>query len=178
MLDGLVEFRQEFPGQYWLEVMVVGGYTATPEEIGKLAECVNRIRPDRVQLNTVTRPPAEKHAVAVSRERLAHFTCLFEPPAEVIADFRDVHREAEFIGCREEVLAMLQRRPCFIEDIARGLGIHRNEVTKYLEELLAQAAVESLTSGDKQYYRAVPRSSNRGEESPREFQPDASQSSR
>ena len=57
MVDGLVAFRQEFKGAYWLEVMVVGGYTATVEEIGKLAVCVDRIRPDRVQLNTVTRPP-------------------------------------------------------------------------------------------------------------------------
>jgi predicted ArsR family transcriptional regulator len=73
----------------------------------------------------------------------------------VIADFRDIHQEAEFVGSREEVLTMLQRRPCSIEDIARGLGIHRNEVTKYLEELLAQAAVESVTTGDKRYYRAV-----------------------
>ena len=155
MLDGLVAFRQEFPGQYWLEVMVVGGYTATTTQIGKLAECASRVQPDRVQLYTVTRPPAEQHAVSVSRERLAHFSSLFEPPAEVIADFHDIHQQAEFAASRDEVATMLQRRPCSLEDIARGLGIHRNEVTKHLEELLAQAAVESVTSGDKRYYRAV-----------------------
>lgn len=31
MLNGLVAFRQEFPGAYWLEVMVVGGYTGIIE---------------------------------------------------------------------------------------------------------------------------------------------------
>jgi len=56
MLEGLVAYRQVFPGQVWLEVMVVGGYTAPPVEIGKLAECVSRVEPDRLQLNTVTRP--------------------------------------------------------------------------------------------------------------------------
>jgi wyosine [tRNA(Phe)-imidazoG37] synthetase (radical SAM superfamily) len=155
MLDGLVAFRQEFPGQYWLEVMVVGGHTATPAEMAKLADCAHRIRPDRVQLNTVTRPPAEAHAVAVSREQLAEFSSLFHPPAEVIADFRDSHAESGFVVDRKEVLAMLQRRPCSIEDIAHGLGMHRNEVIKHLDELRAQGAVEPSTSGSQHFYKAV-----------------------
>jgi wyosine [tRNA(Phe)-imidazoG37] synthetase (radical SAM superfamily) len=155
MLDGLVAFRQEYSGQYWLEVMVVGGYTATPAEIGRLAQCVARVRPDRVQLNTVTRPPAEKGAFGISPELLAHFSTLFDPPAEVIADFREVHGKAEFVGSREEVLAVVQRRPCSLEDIAQGLGMHQNEVVKHLEELRAQEAVEYVTRGKKHYYRAV-----------------------
>lgn len=155
MLDGLVAFRQEFPGQYWLEVMVVDGHTATRSEIAKLAGCAHRIQPDRVQLNTVTRPPAEKHAVGVSREQLTEFASMFRPRAEVIADFRGIHQEAEFAGGRKEVLAMLQRRPCSTEDITHGLGMHQNEVIKHLEELRTQGAVESLTSGNKHYYKAV-----------------------
>ncbi len=155
MLDGLVAFRQEFPGQYWLEIMVVGGLTDTPTEIAKLAACVDRIQPDRVQLNTVTRPPAERHTVGVSRERLTELSSLFRPPAEVIADFRGVHQKSEFIVEREEVLAMLQRRPCSIEDIGQGLGMHRNEVVKHLEELRAMGQIESSIRGDKHYFKAV-----------------------
>lgn len=155
MLDGLVAFRREYPGKYWLEVMVVGGYNATRGEICKLAECVKRIRPDRVQLNTVTRPPAEEHAAPVSPEQLHEFCSLFPPPAEVIADFRGIHQEPEFVGGRKEVLDMLQRRPCSVEDIACGLGMHQNEVVKYVEELSTQGAVDVSTSGRKRYYKAV-----------------------
>jgi len=79
MVDGLVAFRQEFKGAYWLEVMVVGGYTATVEEIGKLAACVDRIQPDRVQLNTVTRPPAEHEASAVSAAQMTSRTTPAQP---------------------------------------------------------------------------------------------------
>jgi wyosine [tRNA(Phe)-imidazoG37] synthetase (radical SAM superfamily) len=154
MLDGLVALRQESAAQYWLEIMVVGGYTDTPTEITKLAECVDRIQPDRVQLNTVTRPPAEKHTVGVSRERLTEFSSSFRPTAEVIADFRGIHRKSEFVVERQEVLAMLQRRPCSIEDIGQGLGLHRNEVVKYLEELRALGQIESSTSGDNHYFRS------------------------
>lgn len=155
MLDGLVAFRQEFLGQYWLEIMVISGLTGTPTEIAKLADCGDRIRPDRVQLNTVTRPPADKHTVGVSREQLTELASLFQPPAEVIADFRGVHQELEFAGDRREVFTMLQRRPCSVEDIAHGLGMHQNEVLKHLEELRARGQIESWTNGNKYFFRAV-----------------------
>jgi wyosine [tRNA(Phe)-imidazoG37] synthetase (radical SAM superfamily) len=155
MLDGLVAFRNEFSGQYWLEAMLLRWYTTTDAEIGNLAECVERIQPDRFQLNTVTRPPAEEYAVRVSRERLTKISKLFRTPAEVITDFHDIHGESDFVGSREEVLAMLQRRPCSVEDIAQGLGIHRNEAIKHLEELRVQSGVEVSTSGDEQYFGAI-----------------------
>ncbi len=155
MLDGLVALRQEFRGAYWLEVMVVGGYTDTVAQIEKLADGVARIQPDRVQLNTVTRPPAEKAATTVSPERLDQFCSLFRPRAEVIADFRGVHQQAEFVASRNEVLDMLQRRPCSVADIAGGLGMHENEVIKHLEELRVSGAVESVPGEGKHYFRAI-----------------------
>jgi len=155
MLNGLVDFRREFRGEYWLEVLVVGAYTAISGEMAKVAKCVDRIKPDRVQLNTVTRPPVEKYAVGVSSERLAELASIFHPPAEVIADFRGVHRQAEFVADREEILQMLRRRPCSIDDIARGLDMHRNEVVKYVEELNAENLLEESLTAGKLYYRAA-----------------------
>jgi wyosine [tRNA(Phe)-imidazoG37] synthetase (radical SAM superfamily) len=151
----LIAFRQEFPGAYWLEVMVVGGYSASQAEIEKLADCARRIQPDRVQLNTVTRPPAERQAAAVSPERLAQFASWFRPAAEVIADSRAVHQQADFAASRQEVLALLQRRPCSVADIAGGLGMHKNEAIKHLEELRSYDLVECLMSEGKRYYRAL-----------------------
>ncbi len=155
MLDGLIDFRREYRGKYWLEVFVIGGYTAIPSELAKVAECVARIQPDRVQLNTVTRPPAEDYALGVSPRCLAELTTLFHPRAEVIADFRGVHHQAEFVAGREDILEMLRRRPCSLEDIAGGLDMHRNEVIKYLEELRAENRLEESLVANKVYYGAA-----------------------
>lgn len=155
MLQGLIDFRREYRGEYWLEVFVIGGYTAIPDELEKTAECVARIQPDRVQLNTVTRPPAEDYALGVSPGRLAELATLFQPRAEVIADFRGVHRQAEFVAGREDILEMLRRRPCSLEDIADGLEMHRNEVIKYLEEIRAEKLLEESTVAGKMYYNAT-----------------------
>jgi wyosine [tRNA(Phe)-imidazoG37] synthetase (radical SAM superfamily) len=154
MLDGLIATREELLGGIWLEVFILGGYTADVLEVGKINEWVGRIKPDRVQINTVTRPPAESFAVAVHRSRLEELARLFEPEAEVIADSRGVHAQADFAATRDTVLQLLQRRPCSVDDVAEGLGIHRNEAVKYIEELLAAKRVETVRSSNRLFYRA------------------------
>ena len=153
MLDGLIEFRRQFRGRYWLEVMVLSGYNAIDEEVRKLAKCVGLIKPDRVQLNTVTRPPAEDYAVTVNRERLNELAAMFSPPAEVIADFTGAHKQREFEAGGQEVLELLQRRPCSADDIADGLGMHRNEVVKHIEELTSRKLLGQLVVDGRLYYK-------------------------
>ncbi|MCU0849468.1 MAG: winged helix-turn-helix domain-containing protein [Spirochaetes bacterium] len=72
---------------------------------------------------------------------------------EVIADFRKDSACDDFTATRISVLNTIRRRPCSVEDIAGGLGVHRNEAIKYIEELLARGLIEKTTSGGMVYYR-------------------------
>jgi len=153
MLDGLITFRQEYHGAYWLEVFLLAGQTAEESEAGKIVDCVRRIKPDRVQLNTATRPTAEDYAVMVDGRRMSDLAGRFDPPAEVIADYRGVHAQVDFKAGRDSVLEMIQRRPCSLADIADGLGMHRNEVIKYVEELEVKGLLQKRSSGRKVFYR-------------------------
>ena len=155
MLDGLIQFRREFRGSYWLEVFVLGGSTAVSAEFSRIVECVNRIQPDRVQLNTVTRPPAESSAVGVPSGQLAKLASEFDPPAEVIAEYDALDQQPDFVASRGEILDLLRRRPCSIGDIAGGLGMHRNEVVKYVEELSAEGLLEESPVGEVTYFKAA-----------------------
>ncbi len=152
MLNGLIHFRREFQGQFWLEIFLLAGYTDSESEVDKLAKGVELIRPNRVQLNTVTRPPAEEIAVNVSPARMTELAKRFNPAAEVIADFCNTHQRVEFSANREKILDMLYRRPCTITDIANGLGLHRNEILKYIEELMARNRVAESSVGGNLYY--------------------------
>lgn len=152
MLEGLIAFREEYYGEYWLEVFLLAGHTAVDSELERMADCVRRIKPDRVQLNTATRPPAEEYAVMVDSRRMRDLAVRFDPPAEVIADYRGVHAQSDFKAGRDSVLEMIQRRPCSLEDIADGLGMHRNEVIKYVDELDAKGLLEKRSSGGKLFY--------------------------
>ena len=148
-------FLHEFQGQFWLGVFVLGAYTAIKVDFAELVRCANLIGPDRVQLNTVTRPPAESYAICISHERLTELARMFHPTAEVIADFRDVHGQTEFAATREDVLSLLRRRPCSTDDIADGLRLHRNEVVKHVEHLSVQGLLRKTQTEGKLLFRAV-----------------------
>jgi len=150
MLDGLITFRREFQGQYWLEVFLLAGHTAIEAEAAKLARCVERIAPDKVQLNTAVRPPAETFAVGATRERMAELAKMFGPNAEVIADFHATFEQPEFHAGRQAVLELLKRRPCSLDDISAGLGMHRNQVVKYVQELADDGAIRPQWSAQRQ----------------------------
>jgi len=155
MLEGLVKFRNEYSGKYWLEVFLLAGVTTPETEINRLKTCISAIQPDKVQVNTVTRPPAESFAEPVPQKQLQTITEKLYAKAEVIADYNDVHKQQEFSARREDVLTLLKRRPCSIEDIAAGLGLHRNEVVKYVEELSSEGKIEAKPQNQQLYYKAL-----------------------
>ncbi|MBM4093011.1 MAG: radical SAM protein [Planctomycetes bacterium] len=155
VLAGLVSFRRRFAGQYCLEVFMLAAYTTSEAERAAIQRCIDLIKPDRVQLNTVTRPPADGCATAVSRERLEAIAAEFSPPAEVIADLRgDLPAVVEGTDV-EPILALLRRRPCTVEDIARGLSIAPPTVAKQMEALQAQHLVEPCWNAGNLYYRSA-----------------------
>ena len=155
MLDGLVKFRDEYNGKYWLEVFLLAGVTTPEMEINRLKTCLSSIHPDKVQVNTVTRPPAEGFAEPVPLKQLHAITEKLYDKADVIADYSEVHKQQDFAASREDVLTLLQRRPCSVEDIAAGLGLHRNEVVKYVEELSSEGKIEAKPQNQQLYYKAT-----------------------
>jgi wyosine [tRNA(Phe)-imidazoG37] synthetase (radical SAM superfamily) len=155
MLQGLIDLRLEFAGQYWLESLLLDGVTSSGAALEDLQHCVERIVPDRVQLNTVARPPAEATAVGVPRDRLVEIATEFEPTCEVVSDSIDTHTNAELSSGYADVLGMLRRRPCTVEDISSGLKMHRAEVVKYVAMLERAHQIETRATSNKTFYRAL-----------------------
>jgi len=59
MLRGLIDFRTEFSGQIWLEIMLVKGLNDSEVEITNISRAIDLINPNRVYAVTPIRPPAE-----------------------------------------------------------------------------------------------------------------------
>lgn len=154
MMEGLIAFRQEFRKPYWLEVFLLAGYTSVDAQVNRLAAWVDRIQPDRVQLNTVTRPPRDRFAEPVPREQLTRLADHFRPSAEVVADYAHPAVTQQTQANESDILDMLQRRPCSVEDMGSALGLHRNEVVKYTEDLCRRELIETVVEHANVYYRA------------------------
>ena len=53
-----------------LEVMIVKGVNDSRSELERIEKKISEIGPDRIQINSVFRPPAEKGIAPVDKERL------------------------------------------------------------------------------------------------------------
>lgn len=152
IVDGLARFRDEFKGEIRLEIMLVKGVNDSPAAIAALKAAVARIRPDRIELNTVVRPPAEAGAAPLGPAELRKVRAALGPRAEIVASFAR-RKQAPAAGALERaVLATVRRRPQTAEDIAAALGRHRDEVLKAVAALLDRGRARKLVHAGKTYF--------------------------
>jgi len=59
LIDGLVQFRKEYEGKLWVEVMLVQGLNDNEDALKEIADNLQDIQPDEVHIVQPTRPPAE-----------------------------------------------------------------------------------------------------------------------
>jgi len=152
MADGLCSLRESYKGSIWLEVFLAGGITDKETEIEKIKTWTDRINPERIQLNTAVRTPAEDSVRLVSKKKMEEIAEFLGPHCEVIADYSKIHDLGEFHTTQDDVLELLKRRPCSVSDISSGLDLHRNEAIKYVQELLDQYLIRMERRDDKVLY--------------------------
>lgn len=154
IIEGLVALRREHRGEFWLEVLLAAGYNDAEDELERIMAAARRIGPDKVQLNTVVRPPAVAGVLPLDDARLAAIAAAFPVPAEVIAPPRAAGGGDRGALARQ-VVEMTRRRPCTINDIMAMAGLDRAGADALVTELAAQGRLREEVFGTTQYYRGV-----------------------
>lgn len=144
IIEGLKEFRKEFSGEIWLEVMLVKG--VNEHEADMIARAAQSISPDRIQLNTVVRPPAEP-VEPLSEEEMQGMLNVFQG-AELIPDWD--WRVPSL--CRTRLLELLSRRPCTLEEICALLDLESSDAIKYCKIMEREGKIQRRMHGGKLYF--------------------------
>ncbi len=152
IIKGLIEFRKEFKNKIWLEVLLVKGMNDSPEEIKKLAEVIKKIKPDKVQLNTVLRPPAEEEVFALNQKELRSIQRQLPGKVEIVRRFRKVPQGGHIEKLETDIKNLLRRRPCTLSDISHALRVSSQEVMKNLTVLEGRAEIKEELHNRKRYY--------------------------
>jgi wyosine [tRNA(Phe)-imidazoG37] synthetase (radical SAM superfamily) len=152
IIQGLQEFSQEFKGSIWLEIMLVKGVNDSPSHIKKLKEAIAKIKPEKVQLNTVIRPPSEKNARPLSLKDLEKINKVFGKNCEIIAEFSRKAQKSTPENLEGAILSLIQRRPVTLADISNSLGKGENEIIKSLDSLLAEGKIKSVIHKGLKYF--------------------------
>jgi len=158
-VKGLQDFAAAYHNHLWLEVFLLDGITALEQTVASMKRVVDTLRPERVQVNTATRPPVEDFAFAAPDRRLASLARLLGPTAEVITEYR--HATPRRAGARkdatQEILTLLRRRPCTHRDVADALSLHRVEALKLLDGLAEQGRIAVQQRDGAEFYTTASR---------------------
>lgn len=172
IIDGLVLFSQNFSGKLWLEILLVRDLNDAPEDIAALLRVLRRMRLERVQLNTVVRPPAEEWAYPLSRERMTAIAEQLRRELDLPVDLPFSSPDASASGktaaaadsedalptaLKDDILHMLHRRPCTAVDIDRTFHLGGPEkVAQLLDPLIRAGLLFRQAHDGNWYYQVVP----------------------
>ena len=152
IIEGLTSLRQDYPGSLFLEVVLLAGFNDSDQEIEELKRVIGPISPDKIQLNTVVRPPADSRAIPLDRKRLEDIKSFFGVKAEIVAHTPFGEQGLEYDSPVKTVLEMIKRRPVRDIDIAHVLNMRPEEVEGLVKGLLIKGLIRKHEhSGDVFY---------------------------
>lgn len=173
---GLMALRWELRTRVWVELFLLEGLNASDEDLREFAWLLEHLEPDRIQLNTVVRPPYEKGmARAASAKKLARWAAALGPRAEVIAPscagvsaaagavsatnsaldgaLREA-REGDAAALEAAVLGLCSRHPATASQIAEATGMGEREIGEVLTRLESRGAIAVEQYGGTRFYVA------------------------
>lgn len=156
-VSGLIDFKKEFKGEFWLEVLILPGYNDDPENILALKKAIQSIEPDRIQLNTLDRPGVIDGLRPATRGELETIVSEWEMEhVEIVVPVAEREESKAFrTDVEAAILETISRRPCTIDDIQQILGIHVNEINKYLGTLEESGQIETNRQERGVFYQLV-----------------------
>ena len=143
-LQGLIDFRKEFTGKIWLEVLILPDFNDSEQEIQQLRNIIQQINPDSVQINTLDRPGTEANLHGATKVELRRVVDLLNLDNVTIIAAAPKRKNIQSYRSDAEaaILDTIARRPCTLEDLEQILGMHRSEINKYLDVLDTEGKVE------------------------------------
>ena len=171
IIEGLISFSREYRGQLWLEVLFARGINDSDEDVAALRQVVGRMQIQRLQLNTVARPPLESFAHPLDEQRMQAIAEQFRQdntscPVDLLSrgvgqqDGHDVQKvfdldcDAGRQALLNEIVEMLKRRPCTAADINRTFHLGGpDKVEQLLASLVQGGTLQKRPHGDRLYYQ-------------------------
>ncbi len=152
IINSLVQFRRQFKGKIWLEIMLVKDINDNESELKHFKRIIGDIRPDKIQLNTVVRPPADDSAKAITGARLRWIKDYLGQNCEIIQDISIDRYEHYINDPSKSILTIIKRHPMTVDDISLCLGLEKSEVMNHVDRLIKAKRIISTVHEKRKYY--------------------------
>ena len=155
MVEGLIEFKKVFKGEYWLEIFLLKDINDSEDELDDIIKIINKIKPDRIQLITATRRVANEKAKALTDEELKKIKKYFKARCDIEIDIPSVsdnHKGNAKKITEEDIVNFLIRQPDTAYLISKSFNEEERKVKELLDTLIKKNKVrEEIVNGVVSY---------------------------
>lgn len=146
IINGLILFRKEFKGEIWLEIFLAKNVNDSNENLENLYNAIKKILPDKIQLNTLDRPPAYEGVESVEKEFLEKIVQKWNDfNVEIISRYKKRENIKEYSEAFEHlILNLLKRRPMTVDDLHYVFNIDKKIINKYLDILESEKKIKTI----------------------------------
>lgn len=156
ILSGIKNIRTWFKGEVRLEIMLVKGVNDSSKHIKALADLATHIGADKIELNTVVRPPAESEAKPITEAEIDAIAASFGEDVEVITPFTKSADTAIMDENLKEnkdlLLNTISRRPLTLPEIAKLTGSKEEAVASFVKHFADKYDIKQKTVNDILYF--------------------------
>ena len=146
---GMLAFKARYKGPLVIEILIVKTLNDSKEEIAKLNEYLLKLRPTRIDIGTIDRPPAFD-VKPVSYEKLLEISHLFDSTLPLYIASRKKAEISASTYSEEEILETLSKRPLTAEDIE---ALFDEESQKIVQNLLATEKIKRVWTNGVEFYK-------------------------
>lgn len=158
--SGLLQFRREFSGRICLEILLLQGLNDSPENLAMQREFIARLRPEQVDVVTMSRPGSSPRAKAVDAQTLSAWRSALVPLAAGSPPAKPGTSQAAPDALNLETAAdlalnSLRRRPQTPDQLSEALGLPEGKAREIIRGLLQKGSIEPAEDSGDDFYRAI-----------------------
>ena len=157
LVGGLKQFRKEFTGKLWIEVMLLQDLNDSEEELKAIACHLMEIQPDEVHILLPTRPPVETWVRPADEAGIQRAYKIFGSIARVINTTDGTFELAENEDLMDAIVNIITRHPMKESEILETLQKYsQGNVQNTLELLEKSRKAQVVVRNNVRYWSAMP----------------------
>ena len=155
MIQGYIDFRKEFNGKFWIEIMVMKGINDSREELFKIKKKIDLIQPDRIDINVPIRPPTESWVKIPDQDVIPILNDIF-------GDYNNINfpEQGTFSvfgsNFEKELKDLLERHPMRLEQITETFSsktVNEQDLLDQLNTLASQNKIKKVIYNNQTFWK-------------------------
>ena len=155
LIQGFIEFKKKFEGRFWIEVMLMKGINDSKEELFKIKEKIDIIKPDRIDINVPIRPPVETWVEIPDESIFSFLNEIFGDYSNISFPEKGLFR-THSLDFEKEVLSILERHPMRQDQIIETFstsGLNKEMIIAGLKKLKSQEKIKEILYNKQTFWK-------------------------